>query len=386
MTDSSRKQRRSGEPGRRGFLEQRRRDRDVKSNLRTAAAITVVSGVALAGGVVAAAPPAADKAPRPGAIKTGLFADTSRALETREGYVIRAWKYGEELRSIIPLGRALNTYEAIVSIAGEGLIEFKDPKNKPKVPIRSASITVGLTLACAATPQNMQLSGTLSNAVNASVTPSLSGTVGATAGGQGGSSGGQGSGSVNGSITPGVSGTLGDTVTTSGTMTGTIAPGTSKDFPIAKKSLAGQSGYVVTKETRIAMDSCLGGAQVRAYATATLSTDQGDSAITTYGKPLFIERDNPGPAKNPPKISEDPKPAPAPAVAGTTIAAAKKAEPVKPATKPAAPAAKPVPAPPSAATPAAKPAGTAPKPAAPAASPSKPAPAKPATEQLVQVR
>ncbi|RDB49400.1 hypothetical protein DVB87_03130 [Tsukamurella tyrosinosolvens] len=370
--------------GRRGSLEQRRRDRAIRKQLWRTGAVGVVGATVLAGGVVAAAPPAADKAPRPGAIRTGLFADTSRALETREGYVIRAWKYGEELRSIIPLGRALNTYEAIVSIAGEGLIEYKDPKNKPKVPIRSASITVGLTLACAATPQNLQIGGTLSNAVNASVTPSLSGTVGATAGGQGGSSGGQGSGSVNGSITPGISGTLGDTVTTSGTMTGTIAPGTSKDFPIAKKSLAGQSGYVVTKETRIAMDSCLGGAQVRAYATATLSTDQGDSAITTYGKPLFIERDNPGPAKNPPKITEDPKPAPAPAVAGTTIAAAKKAEPVKPAPKPAAPAAKPAGVVPKPV--AVSPSKPVPAPSSAAAPPAKPAPVKPAAEQLVQVR
>lgn len=346
--------------------------------------MSVVAAAVLAGGVVAAAPPAPDKAPRPGAVRNGLFADTSRALETREGYVIRAWKYGEELRSIIPLGRALNTYEAIVSIAGEGLIEFKDPKNKPKVPIRSASITVGLTLACAATPQSLQIGGTLSNAVNASVTPSLSGTVGATAGGQGGSSGGQGSGSVNGSITPGVSGTLGDTVTTSGTLTGTIAPGTSKDFPIAKKSLAGQSGYVVTKETRIAMDSCLGGAQVRAYATATLSTDQGDSAITTYGKPLFIERDNPGPAKNPPKVREDANPAPAPAVAGTTVAAAKATEPVKPAPKPAVSAPKPAPAPTS--TPAAASPPVA-KAAPPANPPAKPVPAKPAaTEKLERVR
>ncbi len=377
--------------GRRGSLEQRRRDRGIRKQLWRASAIGVVGATVLAGGVVAAAPPAADKAPRPGAIRTGLFADTSRALETREGYVIRAWKYGEELRSIIPLGRALNTYEAIVSIAGEGVIEFKDPKNKPKVPIRSASITVGLTLACAATPQSLQIGGTLSNAVNASVTPSLSGTVGATAGGQGGSSGGQGSGSVNGSITPGISGTLGDTVTTSGTMTGTIAPGTSKDFPIAKKSLAGQSGYVVTKETRIAMDSCLGGAQVRAYATATLSTDQGDSAITTYGKPLFIERDNPGPAKNPPKIKEDPKPAPAPAVAGTTIAAAQTTEPVKPAPKPAGAAPKPEGTAPKPAASAAKPVTASPSRPAPAPSsaavpPARPAPAKPATEQLVQVR
>lgn len=371
--------------GRRGSLEQRRRDRAIRKQLWRTGAVGVVGATVLAGGVVAAAPPAADKAPRPGAIRTGLFADTSRALETREGYVIRAWKYGEELRSIIPLGRALNTYEAIVSIAGEGLIEYKDPKNKPKVPIRSASITVGLTLACAATPQNLQIGGTLSNAVNASVTPSLSGTVGATAGGQGGSSGGQGSGSVNGSITPGISGTLGDTITTSGTMTGTIAPGTSKDFPIAKKSLAGQSGYVVTKETRIAMDSCLGGAQIRAYATATLSTDQGDSAITTYGKPLFIERDNPGPAKNPPKITEDPKPAPAPAVAGTTIAAARKAEPVEPATKPAAPAAKPAGVVPKPV--AVSPSKPAPAPSSAAAPPAKPAPVKAVgSERLVQVR
>lgn len=371
MTDSSRKQPRRSEPARRGNLEQKQRDRDIKSNLRTAAAMTVVSGVALAGGVVAAAPPAPDKAPSPGAIRTGLFADTSRALETREGYVIRAWKYGEAMRSILPLGRALNTYEAMNSIAGEGIIEFKDPKVKPKYPVKSASIVVGWTIACSATPQSLQIGGTLSNAVNVSVTPSISGTVGATAGGSGGSSGGEGNGSVNGSITPGISGTLGDTVTTSGTIQGTIAPGTSKDFPIAKKALAGERGYVVTKETRISMDSCLGGAQIRSYATATMSTDLGDSSITTYGKPLFIERDNPGPANNPPKIKEDPKPAPAPAVAGTAMAAPKAATPVKPAPapdkpagKPASAAAKPSPAP-------VKPAAAS-KPATPAPAPAKP--------------
>lgn len=366
---------------RRGNLEQRRRDRGIRRRLRRAGALATLGGVVVAGGVVAAAPPAPDKSPSPGGTRGGLFADTSRALETREGYVIRAWKYGEEMRSILPLGRALNTYEAIISIAGEGIIEEKDPKKKPTVPVKSASIVVGLTLACAATPQSLQIGGTLSNAVNVSVTPSISGTVGATAGGSGGSSGGEGNGSVNGSITPSLSGTLGDTVTTSGTIQGTIAPGTSKDFPIAKKALAGQRGYVVTKETRISMDSCLGGAQVRAYATATMSTDLGDSSITTYGKPLFIERDNPGPAKNPPntppEIKEDPKPAPAPAVAGTAIAAPKSAQDVKPeakapATKPDAPAPekKPEPKPDAKAAP---PAPAAPKPApAPVA---KPAPA-----------
>lgn len=105
---------------RRGNLERRRRDRGIRKQLWRAGAFGVVGATVLAGGVVAAAPPAADKAPRPGAIRTGLFADTSRALETREGYVIRAWKYGEELRSIVPLGRALNTYEAIVSMPVRG--------------------------------------------------------------------------------------------------------------------------------------------------------------------------------------------------------------------------------------------------------------------------
>ncbi|VEH95944.1 Uncharacterised protein (plasmid) [Tsukamurella tyrosinosolvens] len=227
--------------GRRGSLEQRRRDRAIRKQLWRTGAVGVVGATVLAGGVVAAAPPAADKAPRPGAIRTGLFADTSRALETREGYVIRAWKYGEELRSIIPLGRALNTYEAIVSIAGEGLIEYKDPKNKPKVPIRSASITVGLTLACAAPRRTcrsrhpVERGERLGDAVTVrhwSVPPRGPGRFERR----------QGSGSVNGSITPGISGTLGDTITTSGTMTGTIAPGTSKDFPIARRASPGSPG------------------------------------------------------------------------------------------------------------------------------------------------
>ncbi|MCS3779411.1 MspA family porin [Tsukamurella ocularis] len=408
MTSSSRGCSRADR--RRGNLEQKQHDRGIRRRLRKAGAFAVVGGVMVAGGMAAAAPPAPDKAPSPGAIRTGLFADTSRALETREGYVIRAWKYGEAMRSILPLGRALNTYEAINSLAGEGIVELKDPKVKPKYPVNSASIVVGWTIACSATPQSLQLGGTLSNAVNVSVTPSISGTVGGTAGGSGGSNGGEGNGSVNGSITPGVSGTLGDTVTTSGTIQGTIAPGTSKDFPVAKKALTGERGYVVAKETRISMDSCLGGAQIRSYATATISTNLGDSSITTYGKPLFIERDNPGPANNPPKtppkIKEDPKPAPAPAVAGTAMAAPKKqASPVKPAPAPEkkpdntpapkptpaaakkpepAPKPAPAPAPKTESTPAAKPAPAAhvkpePKPA-PAPKPAaegKPAPAKP---------
>ncbi|GAA1008733.1 hypothetical protein GCM10009551_090540 [Nocardiopsis tropica] len=149
------------------------------------------------------------------------------------------------------------------------------------------------------TPQNLQISGTATNTVNGSITPSLSGTVGGS--GTGGSSGG--SGTVNASVTPSISATAGDSLATGMTISGSLAPGTAKDFPIAKKSLEGTSGYVTTRETRAAVDGALGGVQVRMYATASISTQLGDSSTTTYGKPIFIERDNPDPARTPPTVT-----------------------------------------------------------------------------------
>ncbi|KXP11550.1 hypothetical protein AXK57_22005 [Tsukamurella pulmonis] len=194
--------------------------------------------------------------------------------------------------------------------------------------------------------------------------------MGASANGSGGSNGGQGGGSVNGSISPGISGTLGNTVTLGGSITGTLGPGTTRDLPIAKKDLNGQTAYLISRETRVSVDGCLGGAQVRSYATATVVTDAGTSNITTYGRVLFIERDNPGDAKTPPPVKEAPvqpgqaaskpeqKPATAPAPAAKpdakpetkTVPAAKPASAPKPDAKPAPapapkPAANPVPGP-----------------------------------------
>ncbi|WP_175374930.1 MspA family porin [Tsukamurella pulmonis] len=336
-----------GSSRRRGFLEQKARDKVTRRGLRRAGVGIVASGLVLAGGAAAAAPlPAPDVPLQFGQTRTGLFADTTRAVTTPDGWIIRAYIYGMDLRSVIPLGRGLNSYESFVSVSGKATIDPVDPKKPPKTKVKAATITVGMTLACPVSPQQLQISGTASNAVNGSITPGVSGTLSGTGQGSGGSSGGTGGGSVTASVTPSVSATLGDTVTTSGTISGTLAPGTAKDFPIAKKSLEGTAAYVTTRESRAAVDGCMGGVQVRMYATASISTQLGDSAITTYGKPIFIERDNPGPARKPPtvKVKEDPNPAPIPGQA----AAKPEAKPVAPA-KPAAPAPKPVP-------PAAKPA------------------------------
>lgn len=290
--------RRGGEP------ERRRRDRHFRWILWKLAVVGVAISAILAGGVAAADPPAPDVPSRPGDIRGGLFADTSRAIETREGHVLRVWKYAENLRSTLPIGRGLNSYEAWSQLAGEATITPKDPRRKPKSPVLAASLTIGVQLGCPAQAQSLQIGGTLSNAVYASVTPGLSATVGATAGGSGGSSGGEGNGSVNGSVTPSISGTFGDTVTTTGTITGTIGAGQTRDFTIATKNLAGGSAYIVIRETRLSFDGCLGGAQVRSFATATIVTAEGTSSQSTYGKVLWIERDNPGKADVPPPVTE----------------------------------------------------------------------------------
>lgn len=219
-------------------------------------------------------------------------------------------------------------------------------------------------MGCASEAKSLALAGNLSDAVSTSVTPSVSGTVGASGNGSGGSSGGQGGGSVNASGTAGVSATVGNTVTIGGSITGTLGPGMTRDFPIAKKDLNGQTAYVISRETRLSVDGCLGGAQVRAYATATVVTDAGTSSITTYGKVLFIERDKPGEAKTPPPVREAPvqpgQAAAKPEAKPVTAPAAAKPE-AKPQTKPV-PKAETKPAPAAPVPPAGKPA----TPAAPA--------------------
>ncbi|BDD83482.1 hypothetical protein TPB0596_32450 [Tsukamurella pulmonis] len=367
-------------PARRGNLEQAQLDRGIRRRVRKAGILAVLSGVTIAGlsGAAFGAPPAADKAPVPGAIRGGLFADTSRALEIPEGYTIRVWKYGEDLRSVLPLGRALNSYEAFSQLAGSATLSITDPKKPPKVRVKGGNITTGVQLGCASEAKSLAIAGNASDAVNTSVTPSVNGTVGASGNGSGGSSGGQGGGSVNGSVTGGVSGTLGNTVTIGGSITGTLGPGTTRDFPIAKKDLNGQTAYVISRETRLSVDGCLGGAQIRSYATATVVTDAGTSSITTYGKVLFIERDKPGEAKTPPPIKEAPvQPGPAASKPEQKPATAAAPAPPKPAAKQAPkPAAAPAPTP---APKDGKPTPKAPADAKPA--PAKPAPADPAAAE-----
>ncbi|CAM4003441.1 MspA family porin [Tsukamurella strandjordii] len=277
-----------------------------------AAAVTLAAGPVIAAPApapkpapaAAAAKPAAQAAvtpppaprmrvPVPGQIREGEFADTSRELITRDGWKVTVSKFGEKLDSVPPLNRSPQSFEGFSSVGGEAKIEAEhpnDPKRKPTSRIKSATLTTGVQVGCAVTADSLTLGGSLSNATTASITPTVTASGTVTGQGQGGSGGGQGGGSVSGTGTGSLSGTLSDTVTETGNISGILKPGTTKDIPYAKKAVVGPNAQVMSRDIRIAVDNCIGGVQVRTYATVAISTDATDDTLTTFGKPIFLTR------------------------------------------------------------------------------------------------
>jgi hypothetical protein len=261
-----------------------------RSRLLAGAAALAFAAVTIPGYAAHAAPTPAPKPAADTKKADDQFADTQRTVITRDGWKMVVKKTTEELRSVPPLNRSPQSFEGFSTVGGEATVSVADPKIKPKSKIKSAVLTTGLQVGCAVTADSLTIGGSLSNATNASVTPSVTANLTGTAQGQGGSSGGSGGGSVSAGVTPGISGTLGNTLTESGSISGVLKPGTSKDIAYAKKNLEGPDAATYTREVRVAVDNCIGGVQVRAYATIALQTDRTDDSITTYGKPIFLTR------------------------------------------------------------------------------------------------
>lgn len=243
----------------------------------------------------AVTPPPAPRmrVPVPGQIRDGEFADTSRELVTRDGWKVTVSKFGEKLDSVPPLNRSPQSFEGFSSVGGEAKVEAaypNDPKRKPTSRIKSATLTTGVQVGCAVTADSLTIGGSLSNATTASITPTVTASGTVTGQGQGGSNGGSGGGSVSGTGTGSLSGTLSDTVTETGNISGILKPGTTKDIPYAKKAVVGPNAQTMTRDIRIAVDNCIGGVQVRTYATVAISTDATDDTLTTFGKPIFLTR------------------------------------------------------------------------------------------------
>lgn len=234
--------------------------------------------------------PVRQSVPEPGDIRSGDFADTSRVLTTRDGWRVTVSKYGEKLDSVPPLNRSPQSFEGFSNVGGQVTIVQADPKIKPVAKLKSVTLTTGIHVGCAVTADSATIGGSLSNATTGSLTPSVSASGTVTGQGQGGSGGGQGGGSVSGTGTGGLSGTVSDTVTETGNISGIIKPGTTKDIPYAKKAVTGPNVQTMTRDVRIAVDNCIGGVQVRSYATVAISTDRTDDTVTTFGKPVFLVR------------------------------------------------------------------------------------------------
>jgi hypothetical protein len=242
--------------------------------------------------VAVVTPPPAPRmrVPIPGQIREGDFADTSRELITRDGWKVTVSKFGEKLDSVPPLNRSPQSFEGFSSVGGEAKVETADPKRKPVNKIKAATLTTGIQIGCAITADSLTIGGSLSNATTGSVTPTVNASGTVTGQGQGGSGGGQGGGSVSGTAGGSLSGTLSDTVTETGNISGILKPGTTKDIPYAKKAVVTGNAQTMTRDIRIAVDNCIGGVQVRAYATIAVSTDATDDTLTTFGKPIFLNR------------------------------------------------------------------------------------------------
>lgn len=243
----------------------------------------------------AVTPPPAPRmrVPLPGQIREGEFADTSRELITRDGWKVTVSKFGEKLDSVPPLNRSPQSFEGFSSLGGEAKIETAYPndlKRKPTSRIKSATLTTGVQVGCAVTADSLTIGGSLSNATTASITPTVTASGTVTGQGQGGSNGGSGGGSVSTTGTGSLSGSLSDTVTETGSLSGVLKPGTTKDIPYAKKAVVGPNAQTMSRDIRIAVDNCIGGVQIRTYATVAVSTDATDDTLTTFGKPIFLTR------------------------------------------------------------------------------------------------
>lgn len=234
--------------------------------------------------------PAAMRVPVPGQIKQGDFADASRELVTRDGWKITVTKFGEKLDAVPPLNRSPQSVEGFSSVGGEAKLVAADPKKKPTSRVKSMTLTTGSHVGCAVTADSLTVGGSLSNATTGSVTPTVNASGTVTGQGQGGSSGGQGGGSVSGTAGGGLSGTLSDTVTETGNISGVLKPGTTKDIPYAKKAVVGPNAQIMSRDIRLAVDNCIGGVQIRTYASIAISTDATDDTLTVFGKPIFLTR------------------------------------------------------------------------------------------------
>ncbi|MGX9295766.1 MspA family porin [Tsukamurella paurometabola] len=254
------------------------------------AGLTVVIAATLTVAPIANAAPAPKPSGETKPKADDQFADSSRTVVTRDGWKVVVTKTMEALRSVPPLNRSPQSFEAFSTIGGEATVSVADPTKKPKSKVKSAVLTTGLQVGCAVTADSLTVGGSISNATNVGVTPSVTANLTGTATGQGGTTGGSGGGSVSAGVTPGISATIGDTLTETGSISGVLKPGTTKDIPYAKKSLEGPDAATYTREVRVAVDNCIGGVQVRSYATIALQTDRTDDSITTYGKPIFITR------------------------------------------------------------------------------------------------
>ncbi|MFN8226079.1 MAG: MspA family porin [Mycobacterium sp.] len=212
------------------------------------AAPTAFADPAPADPAAAPAVPAADAAPPPPPVDTGVVASEVPGIaHTPDGRTLTVAAKNETQLPVAPLTTSLSSREWLVggTFTGSGMGEVK-----------GGTLEVGYQIGCGIEMDKIKLNGSIGiGAGSLSLNPTAAAPVGL------------------GSLT----------VPIQGQIEVEPRPGTITNVAVDKKSFKGDATRVTVKDVHIKVDNCVGASSLRSYAVLTSSGTDADDIVAYYG-------------------------------------------------------------------------------------------------------
>ncbi|MFE2961106.1 MspA family porin [Nocardia tengchongensis] len=183
------------------------------------------------------------------------LAPHERTITTDDGRQVTLALDDEAWNKVPPTNRTGTSREgfgslhAQVQVSGQG------------APLDGAQVAVGYIVGCFANLNSVSVGGNATLAPSGSLEPGFPVPV-------------IPKGQIGGSIGPSV--------------TASISPGEIKTIPVSTKTLEAAGTSLRVRETHMSIDSCLGPAEVRAFASLSIDSRAGKDSVVVYGDPFPI--------------------------------------------------------------------------------------------------
>ncbi|MFE3105292.1 MspA family porin [Nocardia tengchongensis] len=183
------------------------------------------------------------------------LAPHERTIVTDDGWQVTLRLDDESWNRVAPTNRTGTSREgfgslhAQVQVSGQG------------APLDGAQVAVGYVIGCFVNLNSVNVGGSATIAPSGSLEPGFPVPV-------------IPKGQIGGSIGPNV--------------TASVSPGEIKTTPISAKTLEAAGTNLRVRETHMSIDSCLGPAEVRAYASLSIDSKAGKDSVVVYGDPFSI--------------------------------------------------------------------------------------------------